>query len=222
MAKQNYNECLKRLLKDEGGYTNDPNDNGGPTNFGITIADYRRYVKPDATATDVKNMKQSEAEAIYRKRYWDAINADNLPSGVDYCVFDYGVNSGITRAKKIYAQKSETVKDPVALINAICDERLTFMKGIRGGKDWQVFGRGWSNRVAGVRKRSIELAKGQPSTGTVAGGATAVSGGIVAAAWAWGVSHWYLFAIAAVLGVAGYLIWDFLKFRKMKNVTEVK
>ena len=42
--KQNFNDCLNRLLKDEGGYTNDPNDNGGPTNFGITIADYRKYI----------------------------------------------------------------------------------------------------------------------------------------------------------------------------------
>ena len=42
--KSNYNDCLTRLLKDEGGYTNNPNDSGGPTNYGITLADYRKYI----------------------------------------------------------------------------------------------------------------------------------------------------------------------------------
>ncbi len=50
MAKWTYDESLRRLLADEGGYRNHPSDPGGPTNFGITIIDYRKYVKPNATA----------------------------------------------------------------------------------------------------------------------------------------------------------------------------
>jgi lysozyme family protein len=45
MAAWTYDESLRRLLVHEGGYTNDPADPGGPTNFGITIYDYRKYVK---------------------------------------------------------------------------------------------------------------------------------------------------------------------------------
>jgi len=41
----------------EGGYSNHPSDTAGPTNFGITIADYRAYVKPDATAEDVAKIE---------------------------------------------------------------------------------------------------------------------------------------------------------------------
>ena len=94
-------DCLARLLAHEGGYTNHPSDPGGPTNFGITIYDYRRYVKPGATAADVKAMQVEEAKRIYRAKYWDAQRCDELPAGVDYAVFDYGVNSGIGRSKKV-------------------------------------------------------------------------------------------------------------------------
>src|SRR5262245_60459519 len=101
MAKATYEEALSRLLAHEGGYTNHPSDPGGPTNFGITLADYRMYVKPDATASDVRAMKLDEAKTIYKTKYWDALCCNDLPSGVDYAVFDYGVNSGVNRAAKM-------------------------------------------------------------------------------------------------------------------------
>ncbi len=103
MAKQSYDESLRRLLLHEGGYTNHPADPGGPTNFGITIYDYRKYVNPNATAADVKVMSIDEAKRIYRAKYWDAQRCDELPAGVDYAVFDYGVNSGIGRAEESVA-----------------------------------------------------------------------------------------------------------------------
>src|SRR5712664_1318708 len=99
--KSTYEACLPLLLAHEGGYTNDAADPGGPTNFGITIYDYRKYVKPAATAADVRAMKLEEAKAIYRAKYWDAQRCDELPAGVDYAVFDYGANSGIGRSGKV-------------------------------------------------------------------------------------------------------------------------
>ena len=85
MAASTYDEALRRLLVHEGGYSNHPSDPGGPTNFGITIYDYRKYVKPDATAADVRAMKVEDAKAIYRSKYWDVMHCDELPAGVDYC-----------------------------------------------------------------------------------------------------------------------------------------
>jgi lysozyme family protein len=41
MAASTYDEALRRLLVYEGGYSNHPSDPRSPTNFGITIADYR-------------------------------------------------------------------------------------------------------------------------------------------------------------------------------------
>ena len=170
MTTSNYDGALRRVLAHEGGYTNHPSDPGGPTNFGITIADYRKYVKPDAVAADVRAMKLDEAKAIYRARYWDAQRCDELPAGVDYAVFDYGVNSGIGRAGKVLRRAlflpdmTSKVTDEVIsaacradvkpLIEAICDERLRFLKSLT---TWPTFGKGWGRRVAEVKAISLEM-----------------------------------------------------------------
>lgn len=175
MASSTYDEALRRLLAHEGGYTNHPSDPGGPTNFGITIHDYRKYVKPGATAADVKAMTVSEAKAIYRAKYWDAQRCDELPAGVDYAVFDYGVNSGIGRSGKVLrrvlklADNTSTVngavvaatnaRDAKQLVSAICDERLRFLQSL---KTWSVFGKGWGRRVAEVRATALAMAAAPP------------------------------------------------------------
>ena len=171
MAASSYERALARLLAHEGGYTNHPSDPGGPTNFGITLRDYRTYVKPGATAADVRAMRREEAERIYRARYWDTLRCDDLPAGVDYAVFDYGVNSGIGRSGKVLgrmlklADTTSTVSDGViaaaraadakALVASICDERLRFLKSL---KTWSVFGKGWERRVSEVRAAALAMA----------------------------------------------------------------
>src|SRR3984893_4040752 len=101
MAAASYDQCLARLLVHEGGYTNHPSDPGGPTNFGITIHDYRAYKKPNATAADGGARSLFDAKDIYRTKYWGAMRCDDLAAGLDYAVFDYGVNSGVGRAARV-------------------------------------------------------------------------------------------------------------------------
>jgi lysozyme family protein len=177
MAKSNYDECLRRVLRHEGGYTNHPSDPGGPTNFGITIHDYRKYVKPDATAADVRTMRLDEARRIYRTKYWDALRCNRLPPGLDYAVFDYGVNSGVGRSGKVLrrvlrlSDKSHAVTDGVIaamkehttadLVAAICDERIAFLRRL---KTWPVFGAGWGRRVAEVRAAALAMARRGPQS----------------------------------------------------------
>jgi lysozyme family protein len=170
MSADSYPEAIRRLLASEGGYVNHPSDPGGPTNFGITLADYRRYVKPDAGAADVRTMQVDEAKAIYRAKYWGAMRCDALPAGVDYCIFDYAVNSGTGRAPKVLQRVlGQTVsgrmddatvvaanaRDARELVQSICDERMRFLKGLR---TWPVFGKGWSRRVSEVRAASLAMA----------------------------------------------------------------
>lgn len=195
MAVSTYDEALRRLLAHEGGYTNHPSDPGGPTNFGITIHDYRKYVKPNGTAADVRAMRLDEAKAIYRAKYWNAQRCDELPAGVDYSVFDYGVNSGIGRSGKVLRRvvglpdgshvltdevlRAVARRDPKAIVKAINDERLAFLKRL---KTWPVFGRGWGTRVAGVRAVSLRMAGERTAVPDTQGANSAVSGkGAVAA-----------------------------------------
>jgi lysozyme family protein len=170
-VKSTYEVCLPLLLAHEGGYTNHPSDPGGPTNFGITIFDYRKYVKPEATAADVRAMTVEEAKKIYRARYWGAQRCDELPAGLDYAVFDYGVNSGIGRSAKVLRRllglpdRPATIDDDViaaahaldtkVLVTGICEERLRFLRSLR---TWPVFGTGWSRRVADVKVKALAMA----------------------------------------------------------------
>lgn len=180
MAAASYDQALTRLLADEGGYTDHPSDPGGPTNFGITLGDARRYWKGNATAADVRVMPQSVARKIYRERYWNAMRCDELPAGVDYAVFDYGVNSGVGRAGKVLRRVlrmpdgTSTVTDDVVaaagnrvagdLVIAICAERLAFLKSL---KTFAVFGRGWTARVNGVRVAALAMAQNRSPAATV-------------------------------------------------------
>src|SRR5260221_13677788 len=99
--QQTYSEAMAKVLEDEGGYSNDAGDPEGPTNYGITIEDARMYWKHDATASDVRHMPQSVALDICRKHYAAPVHYDDLPPGLDYTVFDYGINSGVSRAGKV-------------------------------------------------------------------------------------------------------------------------
>ena len=170
MAATSFDEALRRLLAHEGGYGNHPSDPGGPTKYGITIADYRRYVKADASAADVKAMPVAQAKAIYRLKYWDALACDRLPAGLDYAVFDYGVNSGTGRVAKVLRQivgapagngidadvlARIAARDARTLIGAMCDERMAFLRRL---KTFSAFGKGWTRRVAEVRAASLALA----------------------------------------------------------------
>lgn len=153
MGASNYDACLAQVLKYEGGYSNHPSDPGGPTNWGITIHDARKYWRATATAEDVRKMPLTVAKDIYRKRYWNAVDGDNLHDGVDLAVFDYGVNSGIGRALPDF--KPYRALDPVAAIKALCARRMRFLKALR---TWPVFGKGWGPRVASVEAIGVKMA----------------------------------------------------------------
>lgn len=154
MAAANREASIKATLKHEGGYSNHPSDPGGPTNWGITLEVARKYWKPDATAADIKAMPQSVAVEIYRKRYWNEVGGDSLPVGLDYAVYDFGVNSGPYRAKTYLAMTSGSTEDR---IKQLCDARLIFLKRL---KTWPTFGKGWGRRVAEVRALALKMAQG--------------------------------------------------------------
>jgi lysozyme family protein len=158
---------LALVLAHEGGYVNHPADPGGPTNHGVTQRVYDAYRKLHGQSVQsVKAICTSEVEEIYRKQYWRNIRGDDLPSGLDYAVFDFAVNSGIARAVR-YLQRAVGVKDdavmgdetlshviaaykanPEKLITQYCANRLAFMQGL---SIYATFGKGWFRRVMGAK-----------------------------------------------------------------------
>ena len=164
--KENYPQALKQVLKYEGGYVDHPKDPGGPTNKGITQAVYDSWQKSQNLPTQsVRNISDATVAAIYKQQYWDRIRGDDLPAGVDFAVFDYAVNSGVSRAAKTLQAVVGVTQDGVigpATIQAtktyvamtVTNKRLAFMQSL---SIWSTFGKGWAARIADVKAQIKSL-----------------------------------------------------------------
>jgi Glycosyl hydrolase 108 len=62
-------EILARILRWEGGYSNSPADPGGPTNAGITVAQWSTFSGKPATADTIKNLTRSQVTDFYRENF---------------------------------------------------------------------------------------------------------------------------------------------------------
>ncbi len=176
---RNFARALPLVLMHEGGFVHHPDDPGGATNKGVALATFRAYVKPNGTVAELKAITDEQVATVYYRHYWAAVNAQALPSGIDYAVFDFAVNSGPARAAKylqailgveqdgrvgpktIAAAKTRDARD---IVNGLCDARLAFLKRITsGGKRlWDTFGKGWDRRVSDVRRDAL-LMVGYPA-----------------------------------------------------------
>lgn len=111
----NFASSFERIIAIEGErYTNDPNDRGGPTKWGITLRTLSAYRHQEVTAEEVKNLSKEEAKAIYKNLYWDKLNLDQaLYQSVADVLFDAGVNFGppvaASRAQEILVNKFHRV-----------------------------------------------------------------------------------------------------------------
>jgi len=153
MAAGNFEKCLAITLQWEGGYSNHPDDPGGPTMKGVIQREYDAWRRSKGlTVQPVKLIGTGELQAIYRTQYWDVMACDGLPAGYDLCVFDAAVNSGPGQAKA-WAAGHKTV-DTYQMA------RLSFLQHL--GRLWRVFGRGWGRRVSGITAQAKAMAAVAP------------------------------------------------------------
>ena len=90
-----FEKAFAYVLKNEGGFVNDPKDAGGATNMGITQKTLSRWRGKSASADDVRNLPLTEAKAIYEKYYWGAMNCQAIAdNAIATALFDVGVNMG--------------------------------------------------------------------------------------------------------------------------------
>jgi lysozyme family protein len=147
-----FDEAFERTVGHEGGYVNDPADPGGETQWGISKRAY--------PGLDIKTLTRDDAREIYRRDFWNRINADRLHGAVAFQLFDFAVNSGIETSIR-YLQRALGVADdghwgPISqaaadrvsdadLIMLLNAERLDFMTRC---KNWPDASRGWARRIA--------------------------------------------------------------------------
>lgn len=167
--RQNFAESLQHVLKHEGGFVNHPNDPGGMTNLGCTKAVWEEWCGHPVTEKVMRSLKAADVAPLYKRKYWDKIQGDELPNGVDYVVFDCAINSGPGRAMKFLQGCVGVEVDGVLgpktlaavkafnskqLIEDYSKRRLSFMMDL---PTWGTFGKGWSRRVSEVEATALTM-----------------------------------------------------------------
>jgi lysozyme family protein len=169
--RENFDRCLEKMLKHEGGFVNHPKDPGGMTNLGVTKAVWEEWLGRPVSEKEMRALTPTMVKPLYKRKYWDAVRADDLVAGADYCVFDVAVNSGPGRAIKFLqsvagvaadggfgpatlAAVKKAEADPTALIKQYCAKRLEFLQSL---KTWPVFGKGWERRVKEVQDDALKM-----------------------------------------------------------------
>ena len=172
----NYQKCLDIILHHEGGYVNHPKDPGGETNLGVTKRVYDEWcVTEDLAPKDMKDLEVDDVAPIYKKNYWDRVKGDDLPTGLDLCVFDFGVNAGTGRAAKYLQTLIGTTADggigPNTLAkldeyineqeNGVMDvieqyqaERQSYYESL---STFETFGKGWTRRVTETTDTALTM-----------------------------------------------------------------
>ena len=172
--RENFGAALQHVLVSEGGFVNHPSDPGGMTNLGVTARTWEDWVGHAPTEKEMRALTAKDVAPLYKRKFWDAIKGDDLPSGLDYCVFDCAVNSGPGRAAKMLQEvvgvkpdggigpvtmaavraACVTDEDTKTLINAFCDKRLQFWQGLT---TFATFGKGWTRRGKEVREAALSM-----------------------------------------------------------------
>ena len=165
----NFATALQHVLKHEGGFVNHPQDPGGITNLGVTKAVWEEWVGHPVDEKTMRALTAVDVSTMYRRKYWDKVQGNDLPIGVDYCVFDAAVNSGPGRAvkwlqacvnvdvdgllgpKTLAAVRAFNQSD---LISDYSKRRLSFLQDL---KTFETFGKGWTKRVTEVEQIALKM-----------------------------------------------------------------
>jgi lysozyme family protein len=136
---------------------------------------YEEWIGYPVSERIMRDLTPNHVRALYRVKYWDRVKADDLPSGLDLCVFDFGVNAGPDRAKRYFQmlvgakpdgiigpKTMQALKDKASavgtkeLIRGYADLRHKYYRKLR---HFRTFGRGWTRRVDEVERVALRMAK---------------------------------------------------------------
>jgi len=165
----NWNNSFNLMLKSEGGYVNNPADPGGITNLGVTKATWENWIGRESDEAEMRNLTPEKVKPLYKKKFWDACKCDELPSGIDYLVFDFAVNAGVGRSAKVLQTAVGANPDggigPMTLTAVSNFDAADLVERFSQAKEdfyrnlptFATFGRGWLNRVADVKLKAASM-----------------------------------------------------------------
>lgn len=130
----NFEKCFYKLIKNEGGYVNDPQDAGGETYKGIArnrnskwkgwqIIDLAKRQSNFPSNLETMTNLQEEIKEFYKLNYWDKVAGDSIvKEDIAHSIFDFGVNAGVGTSI-LLAQKVLGL-EPLGVINNETLEKL--------------------------------------------------------------------------------------------------
>lgn len=152
--KDDFPRALEVVLKLEGGYSDDPRDSGGKTQYGIT----EKVARSFGYSGDMRELTKQTAAEIYKQGYWLNCKCGELPYPLSLYVFDCAVNQGSDAAKKLLQAALNVKQD--GLIGSVTlaaarksgsETAALFMAGralrYTGTRGFDVYGRGWLKRL---------------------------------------------------------------------------
>ncbi len=155
-----WEDAVAFVLVEEDGLSDNPDDPGKLTKYGISSRAY-----PDL---DIRNLTEEDARAIYRRDLWDRFGLDRFPDWLSPALLDSGVNPGpgfmpraIQRSLNRLLPRNRQLKvdailgpvtlravgriEPGALLVEFLAQRAEYY-ALRDGLD-KIFGLGWYRRL---------------------------------------------------------------------------
>jgi len=166
--RNRFEECLKFVLKWEGGWSPPQPGDPNPTMKGITQAEYDSYRKSKGLPTrSVREIEDEEVREIYYNNYWKKVKADKLPPPLDLVVFDTAVNCGVFRAAVLLQEALNSLSARVKIDGVIGPQTLEAVNKIYEGKIlWNLIRvyldlrKNFYKRLALIKKEKARFLKG--------------------------------------------------------------
>lgn len=163
-----FDDALDAILRWEGGFSDHPNDPGGPTNMGVTISTLRKWRAPEpVTVDDLRNLTRAEAADIYRANYWEECRCDELPEGLALALFDSAVNQGPPRATRLLQTAAGVEADgifgPITMGAVLAADQTALLdefmarRAVHYASLSATFHLGWYRRVMDIHSRALQL-----------------------------------------------------------------
>lgn len=176
-----FDKAFDLVVGAEGGYTNDPRDNGNwtggrpnkgelmGTKFGIAANTYGNALK--SAGKTIKDLTLEDAKEIYKRDFWDVLRCEEIPEIYRYPLFSCAVNCGCKRAARFFQRAllvivdgivggatikaARVYRDQIGLLDDFYAEWRNYYEAlVEANPTLSVYLRGWLNRIKEVKKNN--------------------------------------------------------------------